>query len=42
MDWVDWIVCNSGADIWHNFRDEASDKAGWHADEAWEDHINFR
>ena len=42
MDGVDWVVCNSGADIWHNFRDGTSEKAGWHADEAWEDHINFR
>ena len=41
MEHVDWIVCNSGADIWHNFR-EAQDKTGWHADEAWEEHINFR
>ena len=42
MDQVDWVVCNSGADIWHNIRDGSSDKAGWHADEAWEEHINFR
>ena len=43
MEHVDWIVCNSGADIWHNFRDGAAEgKAGWHADESWEEHINFR
>ena len=43
MEHVDWIVCNSGADIWLNFRDgQAEGKAGWHADESWEEHINFR
>lgn len=43
MEQLDWIVCNSGADIWHNFRDGQDEgKAGWHADESWEEHINFR
>ena len=42
MEAVDWVVCNSGADIWLNLRDESQEKPGWHADEAWEEHINFR
>ena len=37
LDGLDWIVCHSGADIWHCQTD-----GEWVADEQWENLIDFR
>lgn len=37
LDGLDWIVCHSGADIWHCGPD-----GEWAADEQWENLIDFR
>ncbi len=37
LDGLDWIVCHSGADIWHGQQD-----GQWEADEHWEQLIDFR
>lgn len=37
LDGLDWIVCHSGADIWHGQQD-----GQWDADEQWEELIDFR
>ena len=37
LDGLDWIVCHSGADIWH-----AQQDGQWNADEPWEQLIDFR
>ena len=40
---LDWLVCNSGADIWHaTAAGGDASKVAWSADERWEDHIDFR
>ena len=39
---LDWIICNSGADIWHALNKEDATEATWDADEHWEDHIAYR
>ena len=37
LDGLDWIVCHSGADIWH-----AQTDGEWNADEQWENLVDFR
>lgn len=37
LDGLDWIVCHSGADIWH-----AQSDGEWNADDQWENLIDFR
>ena len=37
LDGLDWIVCHSGADIWHGQQD-----GQWDADDQWEQLIDFR
>ena len=37
LDGLDWIVCHSGADIWHGQQD-----GQWEADDHWEQLIDFR
>lgn len=37
LDGLDWIVCHSGADIWHGQQD-----GQWDADDQWEELIDFR
>lgn len=37
LNGLDWIVCHSGADIWH-----AQSDGEWHSDEQWENLIDFR
>ncbi len=37
LDGLDWIVCHSGADIWHGQQD-----GQWEADDQWEQLIDFR
>ena len=37
-DDLDWVVCNGGADIRHS----GADGGSWSADEAWEQHIDWR
>lgn len=37
LDGLDWIVCHSGADIWH-----AQQDGEWDADDQWEELIDFR
>lgn len=37
LDGLDWIVCHSGADIWHG-----QQSAEWDADDQWEQLIDFR
>ena len=39
---LDWLVCNSGADIWHATAAGDAGGVAWSADERWEDHIDFR
>ena len=39
---LDWIVCNGGADIWHQLPSRNGKDATWVADEQWEGHIGFR
>ena len=38
----DWIVCNSGADIWHALGKNGGGEAMWDADEQWDEHISHR
>lgn len=38
----DWIICNSGADIWHALNRAKHGEAIWDADEEWENHIQYR
>ena len=37
LEGLDWIVCHSGADIWH-----AQSDGEWNSDEQWENLIDFR
>ena len=37
LEGLDWIVCHSGADIWHGQQD-----GQWEADDHWESLIDFR
>ena len=37
LEGLDWIVCHSGADIWHGQQD-----GQWNADDQWEQLIDFR
>jgi hypothetical protein len=39
---LDWLVCNSGADIWHATAAGDAGGVAWSADERWEHHIDFR
>ncbi len=39
---LDWIICNGGADIWHQLPERDGKEATWVADEQWEGHIGFR
>jgi hypothetical protein len=38
VDELDWVVANGGADIRH----AGADGGGWSADDAWEQHIDWR
>jgi len=39
--WVDWVVCHSGADVWHAVPGGPASSWRWAADEAWEAHIGL-
>ena len=39
---LDWLVCSSGADIWHATAAGDAGGVAWSADERWEAHIDFR
>ena len=42
MQELDWLVCSSGADIWHATAAGDAGGVAWSADERWEAHIDFR
>lgn len=42
MSKVDFIVCNSGADIWFNHGSAPGGECVWEADVSYEQHIQFR
>jgi hypothetical protein len=39
---IDWVICNSGADIWHAHPQPDGKSIDWKADEQWERHIDWR
>jgi len=39
---IDWVVCHSGADIWHAHPQPDGKSIDWKADEQWERHIDWR
>lgn len=39
---LDWMVCNSGADIWHLLQSKDGKARTWSSDEQWDIHITFR